>query len=228
MTLAEYTDEIAFQLGGSVLDLEIANDLPRCVNRAFREIKRYIVTPAYMTLPWNSNNGGNRISLKDKNVYSIINVMRPNSYNSLTVNSLDVFGLAQSYSAVTNLNAYMNRMLRLQQMNTISTDLDFVWDAHTKELYVTMNPPYTNQITIAYVPDYQSVEEITEVYWVDFILKLATAYAKQVLGRIRSKYTLNSAQYGLDGDTLLAEAKEEINEIISYLRENADIAFPID
>jgi hypothetical protein len=228
MTLAEYTDEIAFQLGGSVLDLEIANDLPRCVNRAFREIKRYITTPAYMTLPWNSNNGGNRISLKDKNVYSIINVMRPNSYNSLTVNSLDVFGLAQSYSAVTNLNAYMNRMLRLQQMNTISTDLDFVWDAHTKELYVTMNPPYTNQITIAYVPDYQSVEEITEVYWVDFILKLATAYAKQVLGRIRSKYTLNSAQYGLDGDTLLAEAKEEINEIISYLRENADIAFPID
>lgn len=228
MTLAEYTDEIAFQLGGSVLDLEIANDLPRCVNRAFREIKRYIVTPAYMTLPWNSNNGGNRISLKDKNVYSIINVMRPNSYNSLTVNSLDVFGLAQSYSAVTNLDAYMNRMLRLQQMNTISTDLDFVWDAHTKELYVTMNPPYTNQITIAYVPDYQSVEEITEVYWVDFILKLATAYAKQVLGRIRSKYTLNSAQYGLDGDTLLAEAKEEINEIISYLRENADIAFPID
>ena len=228
MTLAEYTDEIAFQLGGSVLDLEIANDLPRCVNRAFREIKRYIVTPAYMTLPWNSNNGGNRMSLKDKNVYSIINVMRPNSYNSLTVNSLDVFGLAQSYSAVTNLDAYMNRMLRLQQMNTISTDLDFVWDAHTKELYVTMNPPYTNQITIAYVPDYQSVEEITEVYWVDFILKLATAYAKQVLGRIRSKYTLNSAQYGLDGDTLLAEAKEEINEIISYLRENADIAFPID
>ena len=228
MTLAEYTEEIAFQLGGTVLDLEIANDLPRCVNRAFREVKRYVTTPAYMTLPWNSNNGGNCISLKDKNVYSIINVMRPNSYNSLSVNSLDVFGLAQSYSAVTNLDAYMNRMLRLQQMNTISTDLDFVWDAHTKNLYVTMNPPYTNQITISYVPDYQSVEEITEVYWVDIILKLATAYAKQVLGRIRSKYSLNSAQYNLDGETLLAEAKEEINEVITFLRENVDLAFPID
>lgn len=228
MTLAEYTEEISFQLGGSTLDLEIANDLPRCVNRAFREVKRYITTPAYMTLPWNSNNGGNKINLKDKNVYSIINVMRPDSYNSLSVNSLDVFGLAQSYSAVTNLDAYMNRMLRLQQMNTISTDLDFVWDAHTKDLYVTMNPPYTNQITIAYVPDYQSVEEITEVYWVDIILKLATAYAKQVLGRIRSKYTLNSAQYSLDGETLLNEAKEELNEVITHLRSNVDLAFPID
>lgn len=228
MTLAEYTEEISFQLGGSVLDVEIANDLPRCVNKAFREVKRYITTPAYMTLPWNSNNGGNKLNLKDKKVYSIINVMRPDSYNSLSVNSLDVFGLAQSYSAVTNLDAYMNRMLRLQQMNTISTDLDFVWDAHTKDLYVTMNPPYTNQITIAYVPDYQSVEEITEVYWVDIIMKLATAYAKQVLGRVRSKYTLNSSQYNLDGETLLNEAKEEINEVITYLRSNVDLAFPID
>lgn len=228
MTLAEYTEEIAFQLGGTVLDLEIANDLPRCVQRAFREVKRYVTTPAYITIPWNSNNGGNTVNLKDKNIYSVINVMRPDSYNSLSVNSLDVFGLAQSYSAVTNLDAYMNRMLRLQQMNTISTDLDFVWDAHRKELSIMMNPPYTNQVTIVYIPDYQSVEEITEVYWVDIILKLATAYAKQVLGRIRSKYTLNSSQYSLDGETLLAEAKEEITEITTFLRTNVDLAFPID
>lgn len=228
MTLAEYTDEIAFRLGGSVITLEIANDLPRCVNMAFREIKRYITTPAYMTLPWNSNHGGNRINLKDKRVYSIINVMRPDSYNSLSTNTLDVFGLAQSYSAITNMESYMNRVLRLQEMNTISTDLDFVWDAHTKDLYVTMNPPYTNQITIAYVPDYESVEEITEVYWIDMIIKLATAYAKQILGRIRGKYTLNSAQYDLDGETLLSESKEEIAEIQTFLRNNVDLAFPID
>ena len=228
MTLAEYTEEISFQLGGTVLELEIADDLPRCVQRAFRKVKRYVTTPAYMTIPWNSNNGGNTVNLKGKNIYSVINVMRPDSYNSLSVNSLDVFGLAQSYSAVTNLDAYMNRMLRLQQMNTISTDLDFVWDAHRQELSIMMNPPYTNQVTIVYIPDYQSVEEITEVYWVDIILKLATAYAKQVLGRIRSKYTLNSAQYGLDGETLLNEAKEEIAEIETFLTTNVDLAFPID
>ena len=113
-------------------------------------------------------------------------------------------------------------------MNTISTDLDFVWDAHKEELSVAINPPYTNQLTIEYIPDYQSVEEITEVYWVDIILKLATAYAKQVIGRIRSKYTLNSSQYSLDGEALLAEAKEEIAEITTFLRDNVDLAFPID
>jgi hypothetical protein len=230
MTLAEYVDEINFSLGGSVLDVEIEKDLPRCVNRAFREVKRYVTTPAYMTVPFGvSTNGvGATLDLSDKNVYSVVNVMRPNSYNSLSMNTLDVFGLNQTYSAVTNVNDYLNRMLRLQEINTISTDLDFIWDAHNKKLSVTMNPPFTNMITIQYIPDYKDVEEITEVFWVDIILKLATAYAKQVIGRIRSKYTLNSSQYSLDGEQLLSEANTEIQEILTYLRTNVDLVFPID
>ena len=230
MTLAEYTDEVLFSLGGTVLDIEIEKDIPRCVNKAFREVKQYVTTPAYMTIPFaaQSQGIGGTIDLKDKNVYSVINVMRPDTYNSLSMNIVDVFGLNYIYSAVTNMDAYAQRMLRLQQMNTISTDLDFVWDAHRKQLSVTMNPPYTNMITIQYIPDYKDVEEITEVFWVDIILKLATAYAKQVLGRIRSKYTLNSSQYSLDGETLLNEANTEIQEVQTFLKTNVDLAFPID
>jgi len=230
MTLAEYTDEILFALGGTVLDIEIEKDIPKCVNKAFREVKTYITTPAYMTIPFGASvNGiGGTVDLKDKNVYSVINVMRPYSYNSMSMNTLDVFGLNQTYTAITNVNSYADRMLLLQQLNTISTDLDFIWDAHNKQLSVTMNPPFTNAITIQYIPDYKDVEEITEVFWVDIILKLATAYAKQVLGRIRSKYTLNSSQYNLDGETLLNEANTEIQEIQTYLKTNVDLAFPID
>lgn len=230
MTLAEYTDEILFALGGSVLDIEIEKDIPKCVNKAFREVKQYVTTPAYMTLPFGAtaNGVGGTLDLKDKNVYSVVNVMRPNSYNSMSMNTLDVFGLNLSWSAITNMDAYAQRMLRLQEINTISTDLDFVWDAHNKQLSVTMNPPYTNRITIQYIPDYKDVEEITEVFWVDIILKLATAYAKQVLGRIRSKFTLSSSQYSLDGETLLNEANTEIQEVQTFLRTNVDLAFPID
>jgi hypothetical protein len=144
------------------------------------------------------------------------------------MNTLDVFGLNLTYSAITNMNAYADRMLRLQQINTISTDLDFIWDAHNKQLSVTMNPPFTNMITIQYIPDYKDVEEITEVFWMDIILRLATAYAKQVIGRIRSKYTLNSSTYNLDGETMLSEANTEIQEIRSFLTANQDIVFPID
>lgn len=232
MTLPEYCDEILFALGGGEdgVDIEIEKNLHRCVNRAFREIKSYITTPNYMTVPFGAKaqGYGATIDLSDKNVYSVIGVMRPDNYNSMSMNTLDVFGLNLTYNSMANLDAYAQRMTRLQQMNTISTDLDFVWNAHTKKLSVTMNPPFTSQITIKYIPDYKDVEEITEVFWEDLILKLATAYAKQVLGRIRSKYTLNSAQYNLDGETLLTEANAEIQEIQTYLRTNVDLAFTID
>ncbi len=234
MTLAEYTDEIMFSLGGigdNSVEIEIGESgIVRCINRAFREIKQYVTTPAYMTLPFGAraNGIGCTINLKDKNVYSVVNVMRPDSYNSLSMNTLDVFGLNLTYSAITNMEAYADRMLRLQQLNTISTDLDFIWDAHTKELSVTMNPPFTNAITIQYIPDYKDVEEITEVFWMDKILRLATAYAKQAIGRIRSKYTLNSSAYSLDGEAMLQEANTEIQEIRTFLETNDDLVFPID
>ncbi len=230
MTMAEYVDDIMLTLGGTVVDIEIEESLPRCVNKAFREIKQYVTTPAYMTLPFGAraNGVGCTIDLSSKNVYSVVNVMRPDSYNSLSMNTLDVFGLNLTYSAVTNMNAYANRMLQLQELNTISTDLDFIWDAHTKQLSVTMNPPFTSAVTIQYIPDCKDVEEITEIFWEQKILKLATAYAKLILGRIRGKYTLNSAQYNLDSDTLLAEANAEIQEIHEFLRTNVVLAFPID
>ena len=55
MTLAEYCDEIMFILGGIGefgVDIEIKDNIDRCVNRAFREVKQYVTTPAYMTVPF--------------------------------------------------------------------------------------------------------------------------------------------------------------------------------
>ena len=230
MTLGEYVDDITLMLGGTCVDLEIQKDIPKCVNKAFREIKQYVTTPAYITVPFGANvlGQGTTIDLSDKNIYNVICVMRPNSYNSLSMNTLDVFGLNQVYSSLQNMEAYANRMLLLQQLNTISTDLDFVWDYHTKKLSVTMNPPYTNMITIQYIPDYKDVEEITEPFWVDKILQLATAYAKLVIGRIRSKFTLNSSQYSLDGEALVQEANQEIQEIRTFLQTNVDLSFTLD
>ena len=230
MTLAEYVEDITLMLGGTCVDLEIQKDIPKCVNKAFREIKQYVTTPAYITVPFGANvlGQGTTIDLSDKNIYNVICVMRPNSYNSLSMNTLDVFGLNQVYSSLQNMEAYANRMLLLQQLNTISTDLDFVWDHHTKKLSVTMNPPYTNMITIQYIPDYKDVEEITEPFWVDKILQLATAYAKLVIGRIRSKFTLNSSQYSLDGEALVQEANQEIQEIRTFLQTNVDLSFTLD
>ena len=46
---------------------------------------------------------------------------------------------------------------------------------------------------------------------------------KIILGRIRSKYTSNSAKFQLDGDTLLQEGNAEVQEVRKFLDDNKDI-----
>lgn len=46
---------------------------------------------------------------------------------------------------------------------------------------------------------------------------------KIILGRIRSKYTSNSAKYQLDGQTLLAEGNADVQAVRQHLDENKDI-----
>ena len=224
-TMADYVDDIAFQLGGGVLELEIQSQLPKCVNKALKEIMRYMTTPKLKTVPYSST-----IDCNEYKVYSVISVRRPHPIHGTNygVGDLDVFSMASGVLTSVDPTYYENRMMLLQQRNTISTDMDFIWEPSTKLLRLSVNPPFPKAVTIEYIPDYENVEEVTEPFWQDFILQMATAYAKVITGRIRSKYTLKSSQYELDGQTLLAEGNEELNKIRDYLRDNVDLAFPID
>lgn len=224
-TMADYVDDIAFQLGGGVLELEIESQLPKCVNKALKEIMRYMTTPKLKTVPFSST-----IDCNEYKIYSVISVRRPNPIYGTTygVGDLDVFSLASGVLSSVDPTFYENRMMLIQQRNTISTDLDFIWEPSTKLLRLSVNPPFPGVVTLEYIPDYENIEEVTEPFWQDWILQLATAYAKVITGRIRSKYTLKSSQYELDGPTLIAEGTAELEKIRDYLRANVDLAFPID
>lgn len=224
MNIEEYVDEIEFSLGAPVVEIEIKPYINRYVQRAFRELKRYINTTSLMTIAYT----GNAINLTGKNVYSVLYVMRSQPTYGTFMQDADVFTMASSYYNMNNIEDYTNRMTILQQRNTISTDLDFIWEFETRTLYISTNPPFPPALTIQYVKDYQDVSEITDQYWIDLILRLATAYSKQALGRIRGKYQLNGSQYSLDGETLINEANQEIVDIRTYLQTNHDNIYVID
>lgn len=224
MTIQEYIDEVEFSLGAPVVNLEIKGYTERFIMRAFRELKRYISTPSFITVPY----AGTAIDLSSYNVYTVINVMRNQPTYGTFIQDADVFSLASSYYNMNNIDNYTNRMLILQQRNTISTDLDYLWNPDTKQLLISTNPPFPPALTIQYVKDFKDVSEVTDPYWVDILLRLSIAYSKQALGRIRSKYKLQGAQYDLDGDTLIQEANSEIETIRNHLIENCDINYPID
>ena len=226
MKMSEYVDDISFQLGGGILVVEIESNLPKCVNKAFRELKRYFTTPRYKTVPYS-----NTIDCSEYGVYAIINVMRSGPIYGTNIGDLtglDVFSTAASAITSIDTSAYETVLQKIQIRNTMSTDLDFIWEPETKKLRLNVNPPFPTMVTLNYIPDYKDVEEVTEPFWEDFILKLATAYAKIILGRIYSKYKVNSSQYEMNGQSYIDEGNREKDEIINYLRENVDNILPMD
>ena len=171
MTVNDYKEEIMMTLGAPVVDIEIEDYIPQIINKAFRELKHYITDTFSVTLPVN-----NRIDLSDKKVDTVINVWRSNTPNRIVNFSDIIFLMAKgSNMATPSMGDYARAMLLQQVKNTISTDLDFVYDKPERMLYVNINYPKPAAITINYIPEFENVEELTETYWQNLLLRLATA-----------------------------------------------------
>lgn len=207
------------QLGGQVLDLELKpEDIKEIVDQAFEEIKHYMTDTYTVTVPY-----ANCIDLKDYNIDSVESVLRGQD-SILTgipfqMPAMDLMNITGVY----NLENYTNALLIKRNLNILATDMEFMWDKPNKKLYVYANPNIPSHVTINFKPEYYSVEDIREDYWETQLRKLALGMCKVILGRIRSKYTSNSAKFQLDGNTLLAEGNAEIQQVRQFLDENKDI-----
>lgn len=219
--LNDYVNYVKVQLGGSMLKLEIENDLPYIIEKiAFEDLKNYIKTIHTMTVAYSQ-----AINLEGKKVANVKYVLR-NLNNSTTITGMDTnlfiyqtqgqYGINQFAKDTITYNLLIN-----QVKNTISTDLDFNYDKLNEVLYVYVQNPIPSAVTIGYIPEYENVNEIYSPHWMSYLKRFSVAYAKEALGRIRSKYTINSGVYQLDGNTLLNESKQELDQIRSEL--NSDV-----
>ncbi len=207
------------QLGGQILDLELKpEDIKQIVDQAFEEIKHYMTDTYTVTVPY-----ANCIDLKDYNIDSVESVLRGQD-SILTgipfqMPAMDLMNVTGVY----RLDDYTNALLIKRNLNILATDMEFMWDKPNHKLYVYANPNIPTYVTINFKPEYFSVEDIREDYWETQLRKLALGMCKVILGRIRSKYTSNSAKYQLDGNTLLAEGNSEIQQVRQFLDDNKDI-----
>lgn len=226
MTVEDIRNDILFQLGDPVVEVEVKEFIPKCIDMAFREMKHYISDSQTVTVPYQNKI---HIDLEKIPIDTVILLQRSKSPYAIADFS-DIMYLMSRQDALqyTSLTGFSRAALTNQIKNTISTDLDFYWDKDNADLYVYANYPKPVAITIVYIPDFKSVEDIKEPYWQNLLRRLSLAYTKEMLGRVRSKYTLNSATYNLDGQQLLAEAQQEISEIRTFLDENEDLILPID
>lgn len=223
MTMEEIVDQVTYLVDISDVD---AIEVEKAVIIAFNELKSTMKTPVEMTVPF-----ATRIRLKDVGIVTkkVLKVMPAYPRIGLTMSSIDsgnVFQVAASvntYSGIgnttsINIDPIMSEMAMAQVRNAISTDFQWDYDSCNDVVYCTHRDPRPAAVTVRYVPNFQDVSEINNDTWMKYLLRLSEALVKKKLGRRRSKYKINSSDVELDGDTLLAEANEELAAIREELK----------
>lgn len=235
MNITAYRDEIKLRLTGGVLDTELTDDvLDRIINASLREIQRYICSTKVITIPFKRC-----IDLTEYKVNSVSRVMRTQGYatDNSTLSLTDPMYVSQwqLLAGPGNLSNFQNYAYNYMTWNTLlqtrsasSTDLAFIFDKSTNQLYINTASDLPANITIMYVPRYDKVDDINSDYWIDMLCRLAVANAKVIVGRIRSKFTQSNALWTLDGETLLSEGTAELTELRNYLQTNTQLLYVVD
>ena len=238
MTLQAYIDEIKLKLTGGVIKLELDDSvLAQVVNSALREVQRYIDTTRIITIPYKAC-----IDMTDYHVSSVSGVFRNKGY--IIADSdiqqkeayadpmyLGMWQMMSGYGNVFNLTDWTTNYgawnTALQIRNTLSTDLIFRFDKSTNNLYINVAFDVPEYITIEYIPEYRSVEDVTSDFWIDVLMNLSIALAKVTIGRIRTKFTPSSSLWQLDAN-ILQEGLDELNAIREQLRNSTQLTYGID
>ena len=234
MTMEEVIAEMRLELTGNVLETELDDKtFEQIVNKAIRELQRYMDSTKFKTIPF-----AKCIDCKDSDISSVSRVCRAQIYGGQDFKggSIDPF-YAQAFMIFSNQGALYNYTdyvakfgawnTLLQMRNTISTDLQFVWDSFEQKLYInTLDMP--EFITLEYVPVIKDVDEIKSPYWIDNLIRYSVGLAKIYVGRIRTRYELANNQWTGDGNIILEEGNAEIKELREKLQINSQLTYVYD
>lgn len=240
-----FIDEIKFRLTGDILESEIEDaGYSQIVDMSLREIQRYIRDTELITVPFSKCIDCTKLQKPDgtyANVSSITKVYHATGMSGESgvseVSMADplyasywqtVAGSGNLYNFQDASYNYMTWLAVQQLRNTTSTDLFFRFDKYSQKLYINVSCGNPQTITIEYIPKFTDVEQIKSDFWIDILMQVAVATAKITVGRIRSRYQQSNALWTQDGETILAEGREELNALREHLVKNTQLCYPID
>ena len=223
-TVQEYLDDMHMAVPWTEEEAKNGEDM-KILMYAFRELKRNLHEYADLTVPYRE-----RISVKDLKVKDFISVRRANVPAGLNVDNSsigNVFTSLAGMAAVPNSSAYrtyfdyyVQTMLVQQIKNTVSEDLQYLYDQQNQYLYVSANLPKPTYVTITYFPEYDDPSELKTSFAQDWMRRLAIAHFKIYVGEKRSKVKIPGSPVQLNGTELLNEGREELQEKRDYLGKN--------
>lgn len=231
-TISQYIDYIKLMLG--VVDdnkesLEFLNkDLANYVNIAFSEVLPYISVRDRVTLPWNGQAGG-AIDFKahDIRAKSVTAVKRGTDQGYLNEYGRSLYGTwygtyYMPYSGLLpDYDPWSAEKLMLKGLNETAGDGHFLFDYGKQLLFIHYNERLPKSVTIDYIPEYRSAEDISDDYWTMLLQKKALAITKLALSQYRGKFSdVEGAPFKLDYNRLQVEGEQLNQEIQEILEEN--------
>lgn len=235
MKIEEYRDEIKLKLTGGILDCELDDSaIDAVIRSALRELRRYYRAVQLVTVDFSRC-----IDLSELDVNSVTGVYRvegsveasgsKQSFDPMYIGQWQLIsGTGNLYNMQNYIYDYAAWNTLEQLRNTSSTDLAFRFDSKEKKLYINTMGYNPSRITIEYIKELTSVEDIFEDYWVDVLIRLSVAITKVTLGRIRSRYVQSNAVWAQDGEAILAEGNDELIALREHLLANTQLSYPID
>jgi hypothetical protein len=227
MTMVEIVSEISASLGLPAHRNIEQVQIETMVNKAFRELKRYMRTPVDKTVPFST-----RVKLSANGIFTkkILYCFAARPRIGLTLGSIESGNAFQVAAAVNtqgmvgqtnrlNLDPIMTEVSMAQVRNTLSTDFQWHPDLLNDCVYCTHRDPKPSMVTIRYVPIFNDVSEIISDTWLDYLIRMSEAFVKKAWGQAKSKYTIEGSNVSLNGDQLLTEANAELEAIRQELGE---------
>ena len=227
MTTQQAIERVQFRLGkikGLNTRIELnEEDVGNLIQMALDELIDKVDTPSMLILPYSEV-----IDVKKYKISSIDFVMRAEVPYGIDAGvSLDPFYLSQSVSigAGGGSGASLNGVLQMQAsyavramaQNTIQAELIHFHDMYKGTLMVSYSGVRPAYITILYRPIIQCVEDLPSDVWTTYLIRLATAHGKVIIGRWRAKYTVPNAPMTINNE-ILAEGLSELEKLYEELK----------
>lgn len=226
LTTQQALDRVKFNLGqirGLNTRIELnEDDVQQLIQMSLDELVDKVDTPSMLILPYSEI-----IDVSKYKISSIDMVMRAEvPYGVSGGVSLDPFYFSSSV-LVGNVagSANLNSILQLQAsyavramaQNTVQAELVYFHDLYHKTLTVSYSGTRPSAISILYRPEIQCVEDLPSNVWTSYLIRLATAHGKIIIGRIRAKYNVQGTPATVNSE-ILQEGLNELQALYEELR----------
>jgi len=220
MTRQNLIQAVKDELQAGVVNLELSdNIIERNLDRALMYSTDYFNYTDYVTLSVNKTTGSSGwVPLTDIDPNGIPTITQV--WPTVNVMNIDaaLLGLGSIYVNMgmalnPQLMAYSSMLNKLTQLEGIlGRNARVVGD----KLYLDH---YWTEVTIEYIPETVTVENINEGSWIRFLIEYTTALSKRQLAQSRGKYVVASNPATTNAAELMSQANDRMAELEEELKQ---------